>query len=289
MSSDSYFSHHREQIDEGIQQSPRRRQHRLSDGSTSSPRRQRSKSRQRRASNSSDVSQTAQIYKNLLILEEALRQQAAQQRKLSAKYSAFLMSMISLVILTGYVWFFMGEGSGEPDGPTDSDIPSIWRLLCQVICCIDTLTIVLYYLSGEYSRTITHPRKFLTTTNRGIRRLNVRLVKVKVKTSDQVLDLIKTVLLGPIVAVKACLVRITLMFPGHMSFLAGIRDWLIDFEARLKISSSQAGVRGVKLVLNPRVFSTGTREQWELYRNDFWNKETMRRRQILKKDSNRAK
>lgn len=113
------------------------------------------------------------------------------------------------------------------------------NIIYRVISIITGMTLVLFYLSGEYARTISLPRKFLTTTNKGIRQLNVRLVKVKVPFKER--------------------------FVGYL---------------RLRLQKSQqGGVDHVRLVLNPRVFSTATREQWELYRNQFWNLEGVRRLQ----------
>jgi hypothetical protein len=111
------------------------------------------------------------------------------------------------------------------------------NIIYRVISIITGMTLVLFYLTGEYTRTISRPRKFLTTANKGIRQLNVRLVKVKVPLKERAVGYLR-----------------------------------LHFR-----KSHHGGVDHVRLVLNPRVFSTATREQWELYRNQFWNLEGVRR------------
>ncbi|ODV83609.1 hypothetical protein CANARDRAFT_29836 [[Candida] arabinofermentans NRRL YB-2248] len=71
--------------------------------------------------------------------------------------------------------------------------------------------------------------------------------------------------------------------------LITFKKWCVDLEVKLRTSKQNGGVRDVKIVLNPRIFNTATREQWELYRNEFWNKETIRRRLVLQKEQDKDK
>ena len=280
VSSDSYFSLHREMLEGGDEIS----ESTLSSGSPSvqklhkrSRRRSGHRSMPRSRSRTREeveISPSAQIFKNMLILEESLRQQNAQQSRIKTKYTVFLLCMVAVLLVTTYVWWF-----GEQAEHSGSKI-EYWRIFCQVVCSIDLLTLVLYYISGEYNRTVAQPRRFLTYTNKGIRRLNIRLVKVHVRTVDRFLDSIKVCLTFPTIMIKwQC--RQLLRLAPRWQPLIKLNNWLVEFQAKLQTSSARGGVEGVKIVLNPRVFSTSTREQWELYRNEFWNKETIRRRRLL--------
>ncbi|ODQ44686.1 hypothetical protein PICMEDRAFT_27826, partial [Pichia membranifaciens NRRL Y-2026] len=171
-----------------------------------------------------DASATAQIFKNMLILEESLRQQYMQQQSLRLKYSIFLVVMVIIFSYSTYVSLF-------------HSIYVLTNIVHQVISIIMLMTLLLFYLTGEYTRTISIPRKFLVTTNKGIRQLNVRLVKVKVPLKERIIGFI-----------------------------------------HLQLHNHRQGVDHARLVLNPRVFSTATREQWELYRNQFWGLESVRSR-----------
>lgn len=280
VSSDSYFSRHRGMLESGDETpdltpsngSPSaQRLHKRNRRRSGHHSRSRSRSRTREEV---EISPSAQIFKNLLILEESLRQQNAQQSRIKTKYTVFLLCMLIVLSLTAYVCAF-----GSQAGHSGSKI-EYWRIFCQVVCSIDSLTLVLYYISGEYNRTIAQPRRFLTYTNKGIRRLNIRLVKVHVKTTDRFLDLIKVCLTFPTILIKWQCRQLLRVIPRWQSLIK-LNNWLVEFEAKLQTSSARGGVESVKIVLNPRVFSTGTREQWELYRNEFWNKETIRRRRLL--------
>lgn len=262
-----------------------------------------------------DGSSTSQIFKNMLILEESLRQQYIHQQGLRYKYSLFILAVI---FLFGYSTYMSAFHSLQDPLPTvvnnsksdnhnsilenidkknafcdsvsyssqnvdftkinsprfpvfskhdtlvdeitelnnDIDLKGkeiqddklnaiisensgfgIKKLFYRVISIITSMTLLLFYLSGEYTRTISRPRKHLVTANKGIRQLNVRLVKVKVGAVDRILAYL----------------RLT------------------------ENSTQRKGVEHVRLVLNPRIFSTATREQWELYRNQFWSLEAVRR------------
>ncbi|KAH3666461.1 hypothetical protein OGAPHI_003457 [Ogataea philodendri] len=212
----------------------------------------------------SEISQTAKIFKNLLILEESLRQQNIEQKRLRRKYLSFLMSMSAVLVFCGY------RLTSDQDN-------SYIRLATQIVFIIDFVTLLLFYLSGEYNRTIVRPRKFVVITNKGLRQLNIRLVKVRIGILDFLLVELKSCFLIPIRLLKLQ----TLYFGRvlNLSSFGKLRNWLADLE--IKLATANAGVTDVKVVLNPRVFTTDIREQWELYRNEFWNKETIRRRKMM--------
>lgn len=248
---------------------------------------------------------TSQIFKNLLILEESLRQQYIEQQNLRLKYSIFVVILVVAFSLSTYHGIFNSiyvqhenttnwpTGFGTNDGDTSVSVlptPSpcdasfvcvgfpkfptqlngeeegnhglgsttticntkldstsispmdneessegyvLINIVYRVVSIITGMTLLLFYLTGEYTHKISRPRKFFVTANKGIRQLNVRLVKVKVPFKERVLNYL-----------------------------------------RLRVKKNpRKGVDHIRLVLNPRVFSTANREQWELYRNQFWNLE----------------
>ncbi|GME82660.1 unnamed protein product [Ambrosiozyma monospora] len=269
------------------------------------PRRRRSSARSRDGSESvngsSEISETAKIFKNLLIMEESLRQQSRHQSNLIKKYTIFVFCLFSVMVFSAYRLlnnsnlesndFSDPTSSTSSNDSTNNNSPSsthtatnsYMTLLYQVCFTISLLTLILFYLNGDYNRTIGRPRRFLNTTNKGIRQLNIRLVRVKIKLIDRCLDTLKFSLLFPTRLLKfQCRLILKLV---RFEFIVVLMNWLIEFEVKLNMSRCcVVGVHDVKLVLNPRVFSTATREHWELYRNEFWNKETMRRRRVLLKE-----
>ncbi|GMG23229.1 unnamed protein product [Ambrosiozyma monospora] len=273
------------------------------------PRRRRSSARSESTNGSSEISETAKIFKNLLIMEESLRQESRYQSNLIKKYTTFLFCLLSVIVFCAYHLLNGNSNDGSDDFFTDptststsnsndstnnnspsssssstaTTTSSYMTLVYQVFFTISLLTLVLFYLNGDYNRTIGRPRRFLNTTNKGIRQLNIRLVRVKIKLIDKCLDSLKFTLLFPTRLLKfQCRLILKIV---RFEFVVVLLNWLIEFDVRLNMSRCcVVGVHDVKLVLNPRVFSTATREQWELYRNEFWNKETMRRRRVLLKE-----
>ncbi|TID29832.1 hypothetical protein CANINC_001581 [Pichia inconspicua] len=245
-----------------------------------------------------DGSATAQVFKNLLILEESMRQQYAQQQCLRHKYTLILLVWILIFIISTYFTSFnsiyattsrtviestqvsvyqtststcilettINNNSFCADfKPTESTTFGIDKgnklecsaeneiiesgyvfvnIVIRIISIITGMTLLLFFVTGEYTRTISRPRKFLNAANKGIRQLNVKLVKVKLTWKESI-----------------------------MQYITQFNIWKKRGVEHIR----KNGVDHIKLVLNPRVFSTATREQWELYRNQFWSLEEIRR------------
>ncbi|RCK54689.1 Sporulation-specific protein SPO7 [Candida viswanathii] len=238
--------------------------------STSTRRRLRRKSRDSDKTNRSEFFGTGytsmptsgKVFRNLLILEESLRQQVIQQRAMRRKYLTFLSILCSIIAALSHHLFIMDN---TPTGTL--------RVILQ-FCLVATITtLLLYHLSGEYQKTIVLPRKFLSLTNQGIRQLNVRLVKIKTPFVDKVTDFIREILLG--------IISFNLKV-FHKLSPNSIQNKNSKIEVFLVTCQSQCqpriGVTDVKLVLNARMFSTDIREGWEMYRSEFWVNEGIRRR-----------
>ncbi|GMF29756.1 unnamed protein product [[Candida] boidinii] len=221
-----------------------------------------------------EIAPAAKIFKNLLILEESLRQQYTEQKLLRRKYFCFFMTIGIFSISSGY----------QLISSSSITISNYMKLIYQIIFVITIVTLVLFYLSGEYNRTIVRPRKFISTTNKGLRQLNLRIVKLKTKNLDLLSDLSRD-LMRFVIKFLNFYLKFLNKFDKIFSNLPILNSILISFKKFLIMlnfrSQPRVGAIEVKLVLNPRVFNTATREQWELYRNEFWSKEGARRRKAL--------
>ena len=78
-----------------------------------------------------------------------------------------------------------GNGVDESSLDVEDSGYLTMNIIYRIVSIITGMTLLLFYLTGEYTRTISRPRKFLTTANKGIRQLNVRLVKVKVSYRER--------------------------------------------------------------------------------------------------------
>ena len=207
---------------------------------------------------------SGKVFRNLLILEESLREQVIQQKAMRRKYLIFLSILCSIIAaLTHHLYIL------------DSSISSTgtMRIILQFFLISTVMTLLLYHLSGEYRKTIVVPRRFLSLTNKGLRQLNVRLVKIKTPFTDKVTDQIREISLSIVLfALKIF----------HIISPTSIQNKDSKIEVFLVTCQSQCqpriGVADVKLLLNARVFNIDIREGWEIYRSEFWVNEGVRRR-----------
>ena len=208
---------------------------------------------------------TGKIFRNLLILEESLREQVIQQRAMRRKYLTFLSILCSIIASLTHHLYLM-------DSPVDGTV----RVILQFTLLALLVTLMLYHLSGEYQKTIVLPRKFLSSTNKGLRQLNVRLVKIKTPLTDSITDLIREFILFNATMCRNALHNV---YPSTKN---NRNSKLEVFLASCQLQCQpRIGVADVKLILNARVFNTDVREGWELYRSEFWVHEGVRRRENM--------
>lgn len=206
---------------------------------------------------------TGKIFRNLLILEESLRQQVMQQKTLRRKYLTFLAMLCSLIASISHHLYFAPQTAAS-------------RVVLQLILVALCVTLVLYHLSGEYQKTIVLPRRFLSSTNKGLRQLNVRLVKIKTSFADSLADLIRDFVLFLCTMALSSLHTVCPSATNNPKFKMEV--WLVAAQLRCQ---PKFGLNDVKISLMPRSFSTEVREGWELYRNEFWINEGVRRRKNM--------
>lgn len=256
-------------------ESPRRESHELT--TPGKP-----KKRIRRKSNKSDGSDrfhpigsgytltpgAGKVFRNLLILEESLREQNTQQKGLRRKYLTFMAIMCSLIASIAHHLYFVNHEQQSSTNPL--------RVILTFVLLALVVTLSLYYLSGEYQKTIVLPRKFLSSTNRGLRQLNIRLVKIKIPLTDRLSDSIRNFLL---IIINLCLSLLHRFDPSaEKNKNSKLEVFLVSCQLQCQ---PRIGIADVKLVLNARVFNTDVREGWELYRSEFWIREGVRRRNDL--------
>ncbi|KAH3688844.1 hypothetical protein WICPIJ_000150 [Wickerhamomyces pijperi] len=244
---------------------PRRSTRRRSDASEGNATSLRSGSVGRESNTgSSNKSQTARIFRNLLILEESLRNQSRDQKDLRRQYTAFIAILSGLFAFASYSLFL----------DTYSVISPLWKISLRFLLFFIVVTFTLFYLGGDYHRTIVLPRRFFTSTNKGLRQLNLKLVKVHTSYSDLFIDYSRTFLRISVTLSNKILSNTG---PFKESFIA---KWITQRLRSLELRSQpRVGATDVKLILNPRSFPSEIREAWESYRDEFWSREGSKRRE----------
>ncbi|GAA5820688.1 hypothetical protein JCM3770_001452 [Rhodotorula araucariae] len=106
---------------------------------------------------------TREAYKDLLIFEERLKQNAERLQKQRRKYEAFLFSLVGVSAYLAYVVFVL---------------PSIYSLVHYgnvAMLLVAVTTLVLFFATGMYSEKIAYAHKFVPQANRALRPFNIYL------------------------------------------------------------------------------------------------------------------
>ncbi|BAO38805.1 sporulation-specific protein SPO7 [Kluyveromyces marxianus] len=230
-------------------------------GSSATPTSNRRRRSSSRASSknlkSSEISPISMIFRNLLILEDDLRNQSREQRMLKWQFTLFLAGLAGIAAFSFYELYFTSER-----------VTGLYRVGLQFLLIFISVTIVLFHLSGEYKRTMVIPRRFLVNANKGMRQFNMKLVKVKSTWIQKYADTVRLVVRR---VAKWNMKLLIMMGASNTSIYAFWSSLSIRCLPRL-------GAVDVKLVLNAKAFSAEIREGWEIYRDEFWKRETVRRR-----------
>ncbi|GAA6011959.1 hypothetical protein JCM11491_000117 [Sporobolomyces phaffii] len=106
---------------------------------------------------------TRESFKDLLIFEERLKQNAERLQKQRRKYQGFLMSLIAVILYLAYLVLVQ---------------PSIYSLVhySNVACLlVAATTLVLFFATGMYTDKIAYAYKFVPQANRALRPFNIYL------------------------------------------------------------------------------------------------------------------
>ncbi|KAL8278245.1 hypothetical protein RQP46_009418 [Phenoliferia psychrophenolica] len=102
-------------------------------------------------------------FRDILVFEERLKQNAERLQKQRRKYEAFLLSLVAIILYLAYTVFI---------------IPSIYSLVHYgnvAFLLVSLMTLVLFFATGMYSEKITYAYKFVPQANRALRPFNIYL------------------------------------------------------------------------------------------------------------------
>jgi hypothetical protein len=194
-----------------------------------------------------------QIYLNLLILESSLRSQYLHLTSRRRLNTFFLLLLACWNGLFFYLLFLRPREDGSGLGGS-----VYWFFeTCEKLALLGGMfTAWLIYITGQWERGVRWPRKWVGTTNRGLRTFNLRVVVNK----------------RPIWSHLSFLVPMGLFAERHA-------DWHVVEEPTGRIVEEDLAPGGgdVQLLLLPKSFSPEFREEWDNYRSEYWERENARR------------
>jgi hypothetical protein len=226
-----------------------------------------------------------QIYLNLLILEASLRAQYLEIRARRRQYTFFLTLLAIWNVYFAYALFLAPREDGSGVGGSVYWVVEVTEKVCFMGGIV---TGILVWGTGQWERGIRWPRRWVGITNRGLRGFNCKIVVVK----------------GP--WWKEWLSTLSFLFSNDLFF--GNADSSYRYVDHNLQSDTEKGSRAglpnihedegpiigheedlapggdiIKLLLLPKPFSPSFRENWDLYRTEYWERENERRRILLAK------
>jgi hypothetical protein len=224
-----------------------------------------------------------QIYLNLLILEASLRSQYLTLRARRRQNTFFLLLLTLWVAGFAYLLFLRPREDGSGVG---GSVYWVVEMGEKVALMGGVVTGMLIWGTGQWERGVRWPRRWVGIANRGLRTMNAKIVIVK----------------GP--WWKEMVRHLSFLFPyssffpgqgssyhyvesvGEKSGSGGPRSGLEEVDDLSYEEDLSPGGDYIKLLLLPKPFSPDFRENWELYRLEYWERENERRanlRQSLRK------
>jgi hypothetical protein len=238
---------------------------------------------------SSTPSSPSMIYLNLLILEASLRAQYLELRARRRHHSFFLMLLSGWTLGFGYALFLAPREDGSGVGGS-----VYWVVeMAEKVCFMGgVVTAVLVWATGIWDRGVRWPRKWFGVSNRGLRGFNCKLVVIKRHWWTEALSTLGWFLTYGLFSstgssyryVEPSILRevdkeLHLTSQGHPT-LPILSE---DEENGGHEEDVSAGGDYVKLLLLAKPFSPTFRENWELYRTEYWERENERRGLIRSK------
>ncbi|OIW28362.1 hypothetical protein CONLIGDRAFT_561562, partial [Coniochaeta ligniaria NRRL 30616] len=238
---------------------------------------------------SSTPSSPSMIYLNLLILEASLRAQYLELRARRRHHSFFLMLLSLWTLGFGYALFLAPREDGSGVGGS-----VYWVVeMAEKVCFMGgVVTAVLVWATGIWDRGVRWPRKWFGVSNRGLRGFNCKLVVIKRHWWAEALSTLGWFLTYGLFSstgssyryVEPSILRevdkeLNLTSQGHPT-LPILSE---DEEKGGHEEDVSPGGDYVKLLLLAKPFSPTFRENWELYRTEYWERENERRALIRSK------
>ena len=229
-----------------------------------------------------------QIYLNLLILEASLRAQYLQLRRRRRQYTSFLTLLSAWVLGFSYAVFFAPREDGSGIGGSVYYMIDIFEKLALGGGIV---AVLLLYVSGLWERGIRWPRRWYTHANKGLRGFGCKLVIIKQPQWKEALSMLSFVfsygLFSSSNGSSYRFVDPSLLQESEKATRTGQHHALPnihedDYREGYEEDLAPGGDY-IKLLLLPKPFSPNFRENWEIYRTEYWEKENERRAVLRKK------
>ncbi|KAF2135869.1 uncharacterized protein K452DRAFT_292875 [Aplosporella prunicola CBS 121167] len=224
-----------------------------------------------------------QIYLNLLILEASLRAQYLTLRA-RRRQNTFVLTLLAVWIFWfSYAVVLRPREDGRGVGGSVYwviDVSEKMFLIGGVVMG------VLFWGTGQWERGVRWPRRWVGVANRGLRSMNCKIVLIKGPWWRELLSHLSFLLPYPLFSSNPGSSYHYIEYPlkhhpshSHLRHTTGLQS------GGREILEEDVAPGGdyIKLLLLPKPFSADFRQNWEMYRTEYWEKENERRAELRKR------
>ncbi|KAF2089761.1 hypothetical protein K490DRAFT_2360, partial [Saccharata proteae CBS 121410] len=222
-----------------------------------------------------------QIYLNLLILEASLRSQYLTLRARRRQNTFVLTLLVLWIAYFSYALFLRPREDGQGIGGSVYWVVDIGE---KVALISGVITGILFWGTGQWERGVRWPRRWIGTANRGLRSMNCKIVLIKGPWWREMLSHL------------SFLIPYQLFFPNPGSSYHYVDYPASERKSHILQRSTSSGLSReyieedvspggdyIKLLLLPKPFSAEFRQNWEIYRTEYWEKENERRADLRRR------
>ncbi|EMC96486.1 hypothetical protein BAUCODRAFT_139299 [Baudoinia panamericana UAMH 10762] len=221
-----------------------------------------------------------QIYLNMLILESSLRLQYLNLRARLRLHLLLLATLTAWSAIFTYLLYFRPREDGSGVG---GSVYWVIESVEKLGWCGGVVTLFLFYGTGMYERGVRWPRRFVGTTNRGLRGFNMKVVVIKGSLLSELGLWVG--MLDPWFLFREQRVNFQVV-PRDIEAgsVGGAKEHWNQHASRYGLIEEDIAPSGdvLKLLLLPKPFSPDFREGWENYRMEYWERENARRNELRK-------
>jgi hypothetical protein len=227
-----------------------------------------------------------QIYLNLLILEASLRSQYLTLRA-RRRQNTFVLTLLAVWI--GFCFYLLWLRPREDGKGIGGSQYWLLDMLQKVGFITGVVTALLFWATGQWERGVRWPRRWIGVANRGLRGMNAKIVVIR----------------GPWWREAAEWGYFLLPFSGGLwggeqggssyhfinvaqeqkhSIEGGRpRHRIVEDGKEYAEEDIAPGGDYIKLLLLPKPFTPDFRQEWEVYRSEYWANENERRAELRKR------
>ena len=227
-----------------------------------------------------------QIYLNLLILEASLRSQYLTLRA-RRRQNTFVLTLLALwIAFFFYLLWLRPREDGKGIGGSQYWLVD---MLQKVAFITGVVTALLFWATGQWERGVRWPRRWIGVANRGLRGMNAKIVVIRGPWWHELAEWGGFIvpfsggLWGGEQGGSSYHFINVVQEKSHALDTGRPRHRIVEDGKEYAEEDIAPGGDYIKLLLLPKPFTPDFRQNWELYRTEYWERENERRLELRKR------